>query len=144
MTPVVQLMKTRPLGKTGFAASRIGIGDIADRNIPLAQCVDTIRRAMDLGMNLIDTAPAYEDGYSEEIVGAALKGRRDEIFVIDKVNDIDAPVAVQVEASLKALGISHADLFKLAQEGNLVLEVQSIPPLQSSLACVSPSVFIIP
>ena len=62
-------------------------------------------------MNLIDTAPAYEDGYSEEIVGAALKGCRDGMFVIDKIDHALNPVVPQVEASLKALGIDHTDLF---------------------------------
>ncbi len=105
------MMTTRPLGRTGFNASRIGIGDIADRNVPLGECVHTLHRAMDFGLNLIDTAPGYESGYSEEIVGAALKGRRDGMFVIDKVDNLPDPVAPQVDASLKALGIDHADLF---------------------------------
>ena len=59
----------RTLGRTGFKAAMIGIGDLADRNVPLDQCVATVRRAMDAGCNVIDTAPMYEDGYSEEIVG---------------------------------------------------------------------------
>ena len=104
-------MKTQPLGKTGFDASIIGIGDIADRNIPLEQCVDTLRRAMDFGLNLIDTAPAYENGYSEEIVGAAIRGRRESLFVIDKIDNLLDPVVPQVDASLRALGIDHTDLF---------------------------------
>ena len=60
MTP-----QRRILGSTGFKASILGIGDLADRAVPLEQCVATIRRAMDAGLNLIDTAPGYEDGYSE-------------------------------------------------------------------------------
>ncbi|MEI6491726.1 MAG: aldo/keto reductase [Verrucomicrobiota bacterium] len=104
-------MTTRPLGRTGFNASRIGIGDIADRNVPLDQCALTLHRAMDFGLNLIDTAPGYESGYSEEIVGAALKGRREGMFVIDKVDNLLEPVAPQVDASLKALDIDHTDLF---------------------------------
>lgn len=104
-------MNKRPLGRTGFAATQLGIGDIADRNVPLVQCVATLRRAMDFGLNLIDTAPGYEDGYSEEIVGAALKGRREGMFVIDKIDHALDPVAPQVDASLKALGIEHTDLF---------------------------------
>ena len=104
-------MTNRPLGRTGFNVSRIGIGDIADRNVPLDQCVLTLHRAMDFGLNLIDTAPGYESGYSEEIVGAALKGRRDGMFVIDKVDNLLDPVAPQVDASLKALDIDHTDLF---------------------------------
>ena len=66
---------------------------------------------MDFGLNLIDTAPGYESGYSEEIVGAALKGRRERMFVIDKIDNLLDPVAPQVDASLKALGIGHTNLF---------------------------------
>jgi 1-deoxyxylulose-5-phosphate synthase len=47
----------RELGRTGFKATVLGIGDLADRNVPLAQCVATVRRAMDAGLNVIDTAP---------------------------------------------------------------------------------------
>lgn len=104
-------MKTRPLGNTGFNASILGIGDIADRNVPLKQCVYTLHRAMDSGMNLIDTAPGYEDGYSEEIVGTALKGKRDHLFVIDKIDLLLEPVIPQVDGSLKSLGVDHTDLF---------------------------------
>lgn len=107
MTP----MKTRPLGKTGFCASVLGIGDLADRAVALNDAVRTLRRAMDLGLNLVDTAPAYEDGYSEQIVGAALQGRREGMFVIDKIDHLDRPVAPQVEASLRRLGLDHVDLF---------------------------------
>ena len=84
MQPCFQhLMTTRPLGRTGFNASCIGFGDIADRNVPLEECVRTLHRAMDFGLNLIDTAPGYKSGYSEEIVGAALKEKRERMFVIN-------------------------------------------------------------
>jgi aryl-alcohol dehydrogenase-like predicted oxidoreductase len=66
---------------------------------------------MDAGLNVIDTAPSYEGGYSEQIVGAALKGRRDEMFVIDKVDHHHQPVLPQIEASLTRLGLDHVDLF---------------------------------
>jgi len=100
----------RPLGRTGFVATALGIGDLADRSVPLEQCVATVRRALDAGLNLIDTAPGYEDGYSEQIVGTALKGRRDGVFVIDKIDDHDAPVAPQVAASVNRLGF-EPDIF---------------------------------
>ncbi len=100
----------RPLGRTGFRATALGIGDLADRNVPLEQCVATVRRALDAGLNVIDTAPGYEDGYSEQIVGAALAGRREGVFVIDKIDDLEAPVAPQVEASVRRLGF-RPDLF---------------------------------
>ncbi len=101
----------RALGRTGFMATALGIGDLADRSVPVEQCVATAQRALDAGLNVIDTAPAYEDGYSEEIVGKALKGRRDGVFVIDKIDHAEEPVTPQVEASLQRLGLDHADLF---------------------------------
>ena len=89
------LTQTRLLGRTGFAATRIGIGDLADRSLSLETCVATLRRALDAGLNLVDTAPGYEDGFSEQIVGAALQktGLRDKIFLIDKIDHHDQPVA---------------------------------------------------
>jgi len=89
----------------------LGIGDVADRSVPLERCVATLHRAMDYGLNLVDTAPGYENGYSEEIVGKALKGRREGLFVIDKIDRLDDPVGPQVDASLKALGLDAVDLF---------------------------------
>src|SRR5262245_7256978 len=93
----------RELGRTGFVATRLGIGDLADRNVPLETCVATLRRALDAGLNLVDTAPNYEDGYSEQIVGRALAGRRAGVFLIDKVDHVDQPVRPQVGASLERL-----------------------------------------
>jgi aryl-alcohol dehydrogenase-like predicted oxidoreductase len=102
----------RLLGRTGFDATVLGLGDLADRSVPLPDCVATLRRGLDAGLNIVDTAPVYEDGYSEQIVGEALKGRsRDSVFVIDKVDHVYEPVAPQVEASLARLQIDHADLF---------------------------------
>lgn len=101
----------RTLGGTGFRATQIGIGDLADRSVPLAQCVATLHRAMDAGLNVIDTAPGYENGYSEEIVGEALRGRREGMFVIDKIDLLDQPVTPQVEQSLGRLKLDAVDLF---------------------------------
>ncbi len=101
----------RPLGRTGFGASLLGIGDLADRSLPLETCVATLRRAIDAGLNLVDTAPGYEDGYSEEIVAQAVKGVRDELVVIDKIDDLQAPVALQIEDSLRRLRLDHTDAF---------------------------------
>lgn len=112
-------MKRRTLGKTGALVSVLGIGDIADRSVPLEKAVSTIHRAMDYGLNVIDTAPNYEAGYSEQIVRAALKGRREGMFVIDKINDLAGAVTPQVDASLKALGIETVDLFVFHGVSNL-------------------------
>lgn len=91
-------------------ATAIGIGDLADRSVHMDQCVATLRRALDAGLNVVDTAPSYENGYSEEIVGAALRGRRQGVFVIDKVDHHDQPVGPQVEQSLRRLGLEQVDL----------------------------------
>jgi len=101
----------RELGHTGFAATALGIGDLADRSLPLDACVATARRAIDAGLNLIDTAPGYEDGYSEQIVGIAIQDVRDQVFVIDKIDVLDAPVEPQIDASLRRLQLDHADAF---------------------------------
>jgi aryl-alcohol dehydrogenase-like predicted oxidoreductase len=101
----------RPLGRTGFLATALGVGDVADRAVPIEQCVATARRALDAGLNVIDTAPNYEDGYSEEIVGRAVRDIRERVFVIDKIDALDDPVAPQVDASLARLGLAHADAF---------------------------------
>ena len=102
---------SRELGRTGFRATRLGAGDVADRSLPVAQCVATLIRALDAGVNVVDTAPNYEDGLSEEIVGEAVRGRRDSVFVIDKIDHLHDPVAPQIGQSLARLRLSHVDLF---------------------------------
>src|SRR5687767_6341438 len=104
-----QLFPRRELGRTGFMASALGAGDLADRNLPLETCVATLRRAIDAGLNVVDTAPNYEDGYSEQIVARAVRGVRERLFIIDKVDDLDAPVDAQIDASLHRLELDHAD-----------------------------------
>jgi 1-deoxyxylulose-5-phosphate synthase len=101
----------RELGRTGFMSTVLGIGDLADRQLPLVQLVATVQRAFDAGLNLIDTAPGYENGYSEQIVGQAVKGYRDRVFVIDKIDALDQPVAPQIEASLARLQMDCTDVF---------------------------------
>jgi aryl-alcohol dehydrogenase-like predicted oxidoreductase len=89
----------------------LGIGDLADRKLSIETCIATVRRAIDAGLNVIDTAPGYEDGYSEQIVGHAVKGVRDGIFIIDKIDDLEAPVGPQIDASLRRLQLDYADAF---------------------------------
>jgi 1-deoxyxylulose-5-phosphate synthase len=109
----VHFTPRRALGKTGFVATRLGIGDVADRALPIEQCVATVRRAMDAGLNVIDTAPNYEEGYSEQIVGSALREsrQRDRMFLVTKIDHHDDPIAPQVQGSLSRLGLDHVDLF---------------------------------
>lgn len=101
----------RELGCTGFIASVLGIGDLADRSLPLETCVATLRRAIDAGLNVVDTAPGYEDGYSEQIVGEAVRGVRNNLFIVSKIDDLLAPVAPQIEDSLRRLRLDYTDAF---------------------------------
>jgi 1-deoxyxylulose-5-phosphate synthase len=101
----------RELGRTGFLATRIGAGDLADASLPFDTCVRTLVRALDAGVNVVDTAPSYEDGLSERIVGAALARRRDGVFLIDKLDHFDRPVRDQIAGSLERLGGLRPDLF---------------------------------
>jgi 1-deoxyxylulose-5-phosphate synthase len=110
--PIVEpFTPRRALGRTGFVATALGIGDLADRSLPLETCVATVRRAIDAGLNLIDTAPGYEDGYSEQIVGRAVAGVREKMFVIDKIDDLETPVETQIDASLQRLNLAYTDAF---------------------------------
>lgn len=100
----------RPLGRTRFVASQLGIGDLADRTVAPEELVATLHRALDAGLNVVDTAPNYEDGYSEMVVGRALKGRREGVFLIDKIDHHDRPVSPQLDESLVRLGLPSVDL----------------------------------
>ncbi len=102
----------RQLGRTGFVATALGIGDLADRSVPIETCVATARRALDAGLNVIATAPNYEDGYSEQIVGRAVREfGRDRVFVIDKIDRHGDPDGPQIDESLRRFGLDHADAF---------------------------------
>lgn len=108
-----RFLPRRALGRTGFVATQVGIGDLADRSLPIETCVATLRRALDFGLNLVDTAPSYEDGYSEQIVGQALQGRRDGVFVVSKIDHFDRPVPAQAVESLERLQLASIDAFVL-------------------------------
>ncbi len=83
---------------------------MADRNLGLDACVAAVTQALDLGLNLVDTAPNYEDGFSEEILGVALAGRRQGVFVVDKLDEHDAEhVRPQVETGLARMKLERID-----------------------------------
>ena len=78
-------MRYRLFGPTGCDVSLIGMGtwylDAAHRPTAVA----ALERGLDLGMNHIDTAEMYGSGAAEELVGEAIAGRRDEVFLVSKV-----------------------------------------------------------
>jgi diketogulonate reductase-like aldo/keto reductase len=89
-----------------------------------AQEVRALQTGIDLGATLIDTAEMYASGRSEEVVGAAIKGRRDSVYVVSKVLPQNASRAGTVkacEASLKRLKTDRIDLYLLHWRGSIPL-----------------------
>lgn len=87
--------------------------------------IAAIRAGIDRGMTLIDTAEMYGDGASEELVGEAIAGRRDGLFIVTKVLPSNASRIGTVKAcerSLKRLGIDRIDLYLLHWRGGVPLE----------------------
>ncbi|CAM5240754.1 hypothetical protein GCM10010329_45080 [Streptomyces spiroverticillatus] len=83
-----------------------------------------LRRGIDLGMTLIDTAEMYGGGASEELVGEAIRGRRDEVFLVSKVLPSNADSRGTVDAcraSLRRLGTDRIDLYLLHWRGGIPL-----------------------
>jgi diketogulonate reductase-like aldo/keto reductase len=86
--------------------------------------VAALRSGLDLGMRLIDTAEMYADGGAEEIVGEAIAGRRDEVFLVSKVYPHHASrkgVLAACERSLKRLATDRLDLYLLHWPGRVPL-----------------------
>jgi diketogulonate reductase-like aldo/keto reductase len=81
-----------------------------------ADAVRALRRGLDLGLSHVDTAEMYGEGRVEELVGAAIAGRRDEVFLVSKVLPSHASasgVARACERSLERLGTDHLDVYLL-------------------------------
>ncbi|WP_030826156.1 aldo/keto reductase [Streptomyces hygroscopicus] len=121
-------MKTRELGRTGIQVSPYCLGTMKFGQVGNPDhddCVRIIHRALDAGINFLDTADVYgPDGESEEIVGKALRGRRDDIVLATKVNGRmgEDPnrggnsrrwIIAEVEHSLRRLGTDHIDLYQI-------------------------------
>jgi diketogulonate reductase-like aldo/keto reductase len=86
--------------------------------------VAALRLGLDLGMTLIDTAEMYGEGGAEEVVGEAIAGRRDEVFLVSKVYPHHADrrgVQAACERSLRRLGTERIDLYLLHWRGNVPL-----------------------
>lgn len=123
-------MHYRPLGRTGMMVSRFCLGAMMfgswgdpDED----RCITVINRALDEGINFIDTADMYSDGQSEEIVGRALRTRREDVILATKFHhplssDAKVPnrsgnsrrwIVQAVEASLRRLGTDWIDLYQV-------------------------------
>ena len=87
--------------------------------------IAALRTGLDIGMTLIDTAEMYADGAAEELVGQAIAGRRDEVFLVDKVlpgNATRLGTVSACERSLRRLGTDRIDLYLLHWRGQVPLE----------------------
>lgn len=120
-------MQYRTLGRTGIRVSPYALGAMmfgAMGNPDHDETIRIIHRALDAGINLVDTADAYSRGESEEIVGKALKGRRDDVVLATKLSLPmgDDPnrrgnsrrwIMTAVEDSLRRLDTDHIDLYQV-------------------------------
>ncbi|MGW2410303.1 aldo/keto reductase [Streptomyces sp. NPDC001739] len=120
-------MQRRILGGTGISVSEYALGAMmlgAFGNTDHADCIRIVHRALDAGINFVDTADMYSAGESEEIVGKALKGRRDEVVLASKFFNPMGPdanhggasrrwIVRAVEDSLRRLDTDHLDLYQV-------------------------------
>ncbi len=122
-------MKKVRLGSQGAVVSRMGLGCMGmsefygERNDE--ESAATILRALDMGINLLDTADMYGIGDNEELIGRTIRGRRDEVFIATKFANVrkrEDPtfwavsgrpeyVKAACDASLQRLGVDHIDLY---------------------------------
>jgi len=120
-------MEYRILGRTGVKVSAQCLGTMMFGpwgNTDDDECVRMIHTALDAGINFVDTADVYGEGRSEEIVGKALKGRRDQAVLATKVHGQMGKgpneqgnsrlwIMREVENSLRRLGTDHIDLYQI-------------------------------
>ncbi len=118
-------MTQRPFGPTGVDVPIIGQGSWYLERAPRAAGVAALRRGLDLGLCHIDTAELYGSGAAEEIVGEAIAGRRDEVFLVSKVMPSNASrtgTIAACEASLKRLKTDRLDCYLLHWRGRYRLD----------------------
>ena len=114
-------MQRRVFGPTGREVAVIGMGtwyfEQADRRTAVA----SLQRGLDLGMNHIDTAEMYGSGIAEQIIGEAISGRRDEVFLVSKVlphNASRSGTRIACERSLGRLRTDRLDCYLLHWRGS--------------------------
>jgi diketogulonate reductase-like aldo/keto reductase len=113
----------------------MGTWNMGEHRAARAEEIDTLRLGLDLGLRLIDTAEMYGEGLSETLVGEAMAGRRDEVFLVSKVYPHNASrrgIAAACERSLQRLGTDRIDLYLLHWRGSIPLEetLQGLQALQ--------------
>lgn len=111
----------------GGSVPALGLGTwhMGERGSDRAAEADALRCGIDLGMTLIDTAEMYATGGAEEVVGDAIEGRRDQVFLVSKVLPFNASRNGTIEAcegSLSRMGVETIDLYLLHWPGSYPLE----------------------
>jgi aryl-alcohol dehydrogenase-like predicted oxidoreductase len=120
-------MKIRKLGREGLEVSSIGLGCMGMSDFygesDEAESIATIHRALELGIDFLDTADMYGRGANEELVGRAVAGRRDEVVLATKFGIVRGEgnersikgrpeyVREAIDGSLRRLGVDHVDLY---------------------------------
>lgn len=110
----------------GEAVPALGMGTwmLGERAAQRREEIASLQRGIELGMGLIDTAEMYGDGASEELVGEAIHGRRDDVFLVSKVYPLNAgrqSAVAACERSLRRLGVDCLDLYLLHWRGDVPL-----------------------
>jgi aryl-alcohol dehydrogenase-like predicted oxidoreductase len=113
-------MQKRQLGNSGLEVTVITFGcwqaggDSMWTNVTDENSIATMRAAFDAGINFFDTAEGYGNGHSEEVLAAALEGKRDKVLIATKTNDL-APekLIAACENSLARLKTDHVDLYQI-------------------------------
>jgi len=135
-------MKYKNLGKTGVKVSELCLGTmIYGQQVDETTAIKIIKRAIDAGINFIDTADVYTEGRSEEIVGKAIKGMRDDIVLATKVRGRTGigpngeglsrkHIMHNIETSLKRLQTDYIDLYQ-------VHHLDSSTPLKETVTTLS-------
>lgn len=109
-------MPTRAFGKSGFKVGILSLGGQATLEMPDTEeeSERIINRALDLGVNYIDTAAAYGKGISQKNIGRVMKSRRKEVWLSTKTHDRSYDGSMRLlEESLKSLQTDHLDLWQL-------------------------------
>ena len=112
--------------KNGISVPALGLGTwkMGENSRYRSSEVRALKRGLDLGLSLIDTAEMYAEGGAEEVVGEAIAGRRDDVFLVSKVyphNASKAGIPAACERSLKRLKTDRLDLYLLHWRGSYPL-----------------------